>query len=163
MLPIDQLINPLTKDQVKASIYNLLKAAGVPVTSWQEGAVVRTLIAIIAAIFAGFTEVIAVATRSGFLDLAEGIWLTVLAYYVYGVTRIEATFATGKVTLTNTGGGLFDMEPGDLILLCPSTKKTYTNVAAFKLDPLGTLDIDVRAVEAGAASTAPPNTITDFV
>src|SRR5262245_1471264 len=163
MLPIDQLINPLTKDQVKASIYNLLKASGVPVTSWQEGAVLRTLIAVVAAIFAGFTEVIAVATRAGFLDLAEGIWLTLNAHFVYGVDRIEATYATGKVTLTNTAGGLFNMEPGDLILLCPSTKKTYTNVSAFQLDPLSTLDIDIRAVEMGAASTAAPNTITEFV
>lgn len=164
MLPFDQLIKALTQEQVKASIENMLKASGLPVTSWRhEGSVVRTIVAIVAAIFAGFTEVIAVATRSGFLDLAEGIWLTLLAYYVYGVARIEATFAAGKVTLTNTGGGLFDMEAGDLILLCPSTRKTYTNVAAFKLNPLGKLDVDIRAVEVGAASTAPPNTITDFV
>ena len=32
MLPFDQLIKPLTKEQVKTSIYNLMKAAGLPVT-----------------------------------------------------------------------------------------------------------------------------------
>lgn len=111
MLPIDQLIKPLSKDEVKDSIYRLMAATGLPVTSWPEGGVARTIVAIVAAIFAGFTDVIAVAIRAGFLDLAEGIWLTLLARYVYGVDRIEATFAAGEVTLNNTGGGVYSFDP----------------------------------------------------
>jgi hypothetical protein len=164
MLPIDQLTQPLTQEQVKASIYNLMKATGLPVTSWQEGAVARTIIAIIAAVFAGFTEVMATAIRAGFLDLAEGIWLTLLAKYVYGVDRIEATFATGEVTLNNNGGGVFSFDPGDLIVRNPATNKLYTNTAAFDLGALEKgKKVPIRAAEVGAASTAAPGQITEFV
>lgn len=163
-LPIDQLIQPLTKEQVKASIYNLMKATGLPVTSWQEGAVARTIIAVIAAVFAGFTEVMATATRAGFLDLAEGIWLTLLAKYVYDVERIEATFATGEVTLDNNGGGVFSFDPGDLIVRSPATNKLYTNTATFDLGALEKgKKVAIRAMEVGAASTSSPGQITAFV
>lgn len=162
-LPIDQLIKPLSKDQVKSSIYNLLKATGLPVTAWQEGSVARTIIAIIAAIFAGFTEVMTLAVRAGFLDLAEGIWLTLLAKYVYGVDRIEATFATGYVLLDNAGGGLFTFDPGDVLFRSPSTNKLYTNPDAFVLNPQEAgKEVPIRAVEVGSASTAGPGQITEL-
>ncbi len=164
MLPIDQLIKPLSKDEVKDSIYRLMAATGLPVTSWPEGGVARTIVAIVAAIFAGFTDVIAVAIRAGFLDLAEGIWLTLLARYVYGVDRIEATFAAGEVTLNNTGGGVYSFDPGDLIVRNPATNKTYTNTTAFDLGALEMgKKVPIRATEAGAASTSAPGQITEFV
>ncbi|WP_437606248.1 baseplate J/gp47 family protein [Sorangium sp. So ce834] len=163
MLPIDQLIKPLTRDQVKESMYRLLTAAGLQVTSWQEGGVARTIIAVCAAIFAGFTEVIALAIRANFLDLAEGIWLTLLAYYVYGVTRIEATFASGQVTLVNTGGGVYEFEPGEFFCRNPTTDAHYTNVSAFTLGAGQTLTIDVRAVEAGAGGTSSAGQISSLV
>jgi uncharacterized phage protein gp47/JayE len=163
MLPIDQLIKPLTRDQVKESMYRLLTAAGLQVTSWQEGGVARTIIAVCAAIFAGFTEVIALAIRANFLDLAEGIWLTLLAYYVYGVTRIEATFASGQVTLVNAGGGVYTFEPNEFFCRNPTTDAHYTNVSAFTLGAGQTLTIDVRAVEAGAGGTSSAGQISSLV
>lgn len=163
-LPIDQLIQPLTKEQVKSSLYNLMKATGLPVTSWQEGAVARTIVAVVATIFAGFTEVMATVIRAGFLDLAEGVWLTMHAKFVYGVDRIEATFATGEVTLDNNGGGVFSFDPGDLIVRNPTTNKLYTNTSAFDLGALEKgKKVAIRAVEAGSASTSGPGQITAFV
>lgn len=164
MLPIDQLIKPLSKEQVKQSLYNLLKATGLPVTAWQEGSVARTILAIIAAVFAGFTEVMVVAIRGGFLDLAEGIWLTLLAKTVYNVDRIEATFAAGYVVLTNGGGGSYSFDPEEVIFRNPTTNKLYTNTEALSLAPLeADKKIRVRAIEAGSASTAGPGQITELV
>ncbi|WP_437647879.1 baseplate J/gp47 family protein [Sorangium sp. So ce362] len=163
MLPIDQLIQPLTPGQVKDSIYRLLSASGLPVTSWHEGAVARSIIAVIAAIFAGFTQVIALAIRANYLDLAEGIWLTLLAYYVYGVERVEATFATGQVTLVNAGGGVYPFEAGEFICRNPTTDAHYTNASFFELGAGQTLTIDVRAVVAGAEGSSSAGQITALV
>ncbi|WP_437958601.1 baseplate J/gp47 family protein [Sorangium sp. So ce119] len=163
MLPIDQLIKPLSRDQVKDSIYRLLSASGLPVTTWHEGAVARTIVAVIAAIFAGFTEVIALAIRANFLDLAEGLWLTLLAYYVYAVERIEATFATGQVTLVNTAGGVYEFEPGEFFARNPTTDAHYTNVEYFELLAGQTITIDIRAVVAGKGGSSSAGAINALV
>jgi hypothetical protein len=162
-LPIDQLIRPLSRDEVKASIYQILKALGLPVTAWQEGSVARTIIAIIAAIFAGYTEVMVLAIRAGFLDLAEGIWLTLLAKHVYNVERLEATFATGTAIIDNAGGGSYSFDPEEVIFINTVSKKTYTNVEAFTVGPLEAgKTIAIRAVEAGSPSTAAAGQVNAF-
>ncbi|WP_437935309.1 baseplate J/gp47 family protein [Sorangium sp. So ce341] len=144
-------------------MYRLLAAMKLPVTSWQDGGAAKAIISVVAAIFAGFTEIIALAIRANFLDTAEGIWLTLLAYYVYGVTRIEATFASGEVRLVNTGGGIFEFEPGEFICKHSVTGKQYTNVAFFKLEAGQTLPVAIRALEAGSRSSATPGQITELV
>ncbi|WP_437567914.1 baseplate J/gp47 family protein [Sorangium sp. So ce542] len=163
LLPIDQLMKPLSRKQVRESMYRLLAAMKLPVTSWQDGGAAKAIISVVAAIFAGFTEIIALAIRANFLDTAEGIWLTLLAYYVYGVTRIEATFASGEVRLVNTGGGIFEFEPGEFICKHSVTGRQYTNVAFFKLEAGQTLPVAIRALEAGSRSSATPGQITELV
>ncbi|AUX25162.1 uncharacterized protein SOCEGT47_057060 [Sorangium cellulosum] len=163
LLPIDQLTKPLTRKQVRESIYRLLAAMNLPVTAWQDGGVAKAIISVVAAIFAGFTEVIALAIRANFLDTAEGIWLTLLAYYVYGVQRIEATFASGEVQLVNAGGGIFEFEPGEFICKHAVSGQQYTNVAFFRLEAGQTLTVAIRALEAGSRSSATPGQINVLV
>lgn len=160
MISINDLTTPLTKDQVKQSIYDVLAAVGVSTTSWKPGAVVRTMIAAIAIVIAAFSTLTASIARSGFLELATGQWLTLVAYYVYGVTRQEATFAPGEVTLSNASGNIYTLDPDDLVVSNPTTGKTYRNTATFTLNPGDTLTITIRAVESGSASTSTPGTIT---
>lgn len=162
-LPIDALIEPLTEDQVKATIYDLLAAVGVGARSWKSGGTARTIIAVLAKVIAGFTVLIALAIRGMFRSTAEGVWLTLLARYVYAVERITATFAAGGVTLTNAGGGIYSLEARELSLLNTTTGKVYRNTAAFDLGALQTLTITVEAVEAGSESTATSGQIDDFV
>lgn len=165
MIPIDDLTRPITRAEAYATILDLLASAGVPTTSWHVGAVVRTMATVAAALFAAITSVAAVIHRGTFLDLAEGVWLTLLARLVYNVTRIDATFATGSVTLNNTGGAVFNNVPiGDLIVRNPTTNKLYRNSAVFSLagNQLG-LSVPIEAIEAGSASTSLANTITAFV
>jgi len=165
-LPLDVLTRPITRDEAKTKIYSMLALTGINTTAWQEGAVTRTIIAILAALLAGLTSVLALLVRGLFLDLAEGIWLTLLALYVYNVVRRVATFASGSVLLTNNGGGVFNnVQPGGLIVQNPTTKKTYTNTAIFSLaaGPGTTATVPVRAIEAGSASTSSAGAITAFV
>lgn len=151
---IDDLTTPLTTDEVKTSIYNVLAALGVSTTNWKPGAVVRTIIAAVAIIIAAASQLTAKVARSGFLDTAEGNWLTLLAFYVYGVTRIPATSATGDVLLTNAGGGIYVFGVGDLQLRSSVSGKTYTNTSAGTLGASSTLTLSFQADEVGEDSTA---------
>jgi hypothetical protein len=152
----------MTREQVQASIYDVLAQLGVGTTSWKPGAVVRTMIVGTSIVLAAFSALQAEIAKSGFLELAEGQWLTLVARHVYGVERITATFATGQLTLYNSGGGVYVMAPGDLVALNPVTGKTYRNASAFTLSALSDVTIDIIAVEAGSTSSALPSTITEL-
>lgn len=163
MLPIDQLTKPVTKKQAKATLYTMLAKAGIDTTTWQPGAVVRTILWILSVLIAFFTQLAAVVVKGLFLDSATGVWLTLLAKYVYGVTRRGASFATGQLRFTNTKGGEYPFAVGECLVLNPATKKVYWNTEAFTITPLGTVDAAFGAKEAGAESTSSFNTITELV
>jgi hypothetical protein len=156
---LDDLIAPVTRTEVEASIYQALSELGVSTTSWKPGAVVRTMIAAASIVLSAFSVLQAKIARAGFLELSTGDWLTLVAHYVYGVDRILATFATGQVTLVNSGGGVYAGDPDDLIFSNSTTGKTYRNSAAFTLGALGTLTIDIQATEQGSASSSTPGAI----
>lgn len=161
MLTIEQLLIPVTTEQQLEDFLLRLEALGLKPRSWREGGALRTILHIIAAVYAGFTTAVLGFVRAGFLETATGGWLTLLAFYGYGVTRIEATFATGTITLTNAGGGVFTgIAPGAASFVSAVTGKAYTNVDVFTLNPGNVLALDVRAVEIGSASSAPPGTVT---
>ena len=159
MITLDDLLTARSEDDVMEDFLARLETSGVPARSWRKGGVARTMLRIVAATYSGFSSLIVQVTKSGFLETAEGGWLTLLARYVYGVERIPATFATGKLTLVNAGGGLFNFGPREFRALS-TTKKAFTNLAAFSLGPGATIVIDVEAVEAGTASSAAPNSVT---
>lgn len=159
---LEELTQPLTHEEIKASIYQILATVGVNTTTWKPGAVVRTMIAAVAIVLAAFSRLTAAIAKSGFLELAEADWLTLVAKYVYGVNRIEATFATGTVTLTNSGGGVYNEDADDVILTNTTTGKTYRVSEAFSLGAFTTLDVAVVAIEAGSASTAAAGAIDDL-
>lgn len=162
-LSLDDLTTPLTRAQVEASIYDVLGIVGVDTTSWKSGAVVRTMITATSIVLAAFSSLTASVARGGFLELAAGDWLTLVARYVYGVERVEATFAEGTVTLTNAGGGVYALSADDLVVANPTTGKTYRNTGSIALGALATVTVPIRATEAGAASTSTPGAITSMV
>lgn len=157
---LDDLTTPLTTEQVESAIYDTLTRVGSSTTSWQPGAVVRTVIRGASIVLAAFSTLTALIARSGFLELAEGRWLELVAYHVYGVEKEHATYAEGTVRLTNAGGGIYDYDPDDLIFTSPSTGKQYRNAAAVSLAAGQSVVVPVVAVEAGAASTAAAGTVT---
>jgi hypothetical protein len=66
------------------------------------------------------------------------------------------------LTLINSGGGVYDVEPGDLLVFNPdpSSGKNYRNTAHFILNAASSLTIEIEAVEAGADSNSAPGTVT---
>src|ERR1700676_3358745 len=166
MLALDDLLLAPTADQAEQTMLGLAASLGLPVTAWQKGGVARSIIKIMATVYAAFAAVIVLAIGGGFLDYAVSGWLTLLARNVYNVTRIDATFATAAqgIQLSNSGGGKYDVAPGDLSFSATinGTKYLYRNTSAGTLQPGPgtTLLLDVEAVEIGAASNAAPGAIT---
>lgn len=160
---IEDLTTPLTTDQVKQSIYDVLAAVGVTTTNWKPGAVVRTMIAACAIVIAALSSLTAKLARAGWIELAEGSWLTLAARYVYNVERVQATFAAGSATIDNAGGGVYAYAVGDLILENNRTHKLYRNTAVVNIAALQTgVSVSLAALEAGSEATAFPGEITIF-
>jgi hypothetical protein len=160
LISIADLTTPMTREQVERSLYDVLGRLGVSTTSWKTGAVVRAMLTATALLFSALSYLTASIARSGFLELATGDWLTLVARYVFNVERVEATFAEGEVTLTNTTGGVFVYDPEDLTVRNSTTDKSYRNTSAFVLNGFETLTVAVRAVESGSASRPWPGRST---
>lgn len=154
-----------TKAQIYATAIRVAEVVGVPVSSWQPGDPTRSLFHLEAEILATLEEVVVSFIQSGFLDYATGPWLKILAEQVYGVTVPDATYAETDVVLTNGGGGLYEIEAGDLTFKSSLTGKTYRNTTGGTLasGPATTLTVTVVADEAGSASSAGATEIDTMV
>lgn len=163
MITISDLLQPLTDQQILSKWLDQLESVGLPAKSWRAGGSLRTILAILAKAYAAFVTSMLGFVQAGFLETSTGGWLTLLAYYVYGVTRIVATSATGQVQLTNGGGGLYNIPAGAFQVAHATTGKVYQNQSSFTLNPGDVLLIDVQAIELGSASNATPGTVTKLV
>lgn len=145
-------------------MYRVLGLLGAQTASWKPGAVVRAIITAAAVFGAAISELVAAIAKSGWLELCSGPWLDLVAWYVYRVTRAEATYAEQYVDLTNAGGGDFDWAPSEFVMSHVTTGKTYRNVLAISLRSVGTPQATaralMRAVESGSGSNANPGTVT---
>ncbi len=118
MLTIQQLCKPLTPDQVRTSIYGQLARIGVSTTNWKPGPIVWTIFAVVSVVFSSFTYWSSFAIQGMFLSLSRGDWLTAKAKYDYSTDRNIPSHATGPITLSNSGAGVYDFNPGDLTITC---------------------------------------------
>jgi phage-related baseplate assembly protein len=155
MISADDLFRPVTLEQAKQSILEVCEDLGLPTTAWRPKSVVRAMVWVVAALIAGVSVVVVYIGKAGLRQYATGSYLSLHAEQSVGISRIDATFAAGEVTLDNTlGGGLFNVAAGDLTVQNSSTLKTYKNDAAFTLIPGAELDVAITATESGSASSA---------
>lgn len=161
------LLTPTPLATIKNTIVTTAKVLGLPTDSWAENGITRTTIALFAKLYSTATDLIAVVAGSGFLDTASGDWLTLLAKSVYGVDRIEASYASGvqALTLTNGGGGLYTFAVGDVVAVNTATGATYRNTSGGTLSPGAgqTLKLDIQAEVGGSTGNAGVGEIDDLV
>lgn len=166
---LDALIAPLSEEEALEESLAVAETLELPVTSYVEGDVTLTIIEELAYWVSKSRGLSRSAIASGFLDFAEDDnWLTYHAKQVYGVTRVEQTFATVPVTVTNTSNDTYDIGANDLTFKNGSTDKTYRNTspvapALVSLGPGASFTFDAIADEAGAASSADPGDINIVV
>ena len=155
----DTLTGLLIQDD-QATIYaaalEIAQTLGLPVTAWQPGDPTRTLFSVEAELLAALEVVVVGFIGSGFLDYAQGVWLQkVCAKQTFNVDVPDATFAETAVVLTNTGGAVYIIEPGDLTFSNSSSGATYHNTTGGTLVASGgTLTVTVVADLPGSASSA---------
>lgn len=153
-LAIDDLLTAPTAAEIAAELYTLLEDLDLPTTTWEPGDPLRTVIAVESQILFAQAALQVVMVKSGFLDEAEGGWLTIIAREVYNVERIEATSASTDVTLVNSGGGVYSFDPGELVVKNSTTGATYTNTAIISLGASSTVTANVQAQDVGTAGNA---------
>lgn len=162
---LDDLLTTQTKAEIYADALEVAEAVNLPVSTWEQGDPTRSTYHLLAEYLETHDQVSAQYIGAGFLDHAPDDWLPLLAWQVYGVETVEATFASGEVTLTNTGGGLYEIEAGDITFRSSATDKTYRNTSGGTLSPGPgtTLVLEVAADEAGSASSAAAGEIDELV
>ncbi|MFI5300403.1 MAG: baseplate J/gp47 family protein [Polyangiales bacterium] len=165
MTSLANLLAQETESAIYARALSVATAFGLPVASWTASNPTRSLYRFAANVLANLEPMVVGFVSTVALDLAFGDWLTLKADQDYDVQRIGATFAATSVTLTNTGGGLYPIEVGDLVVKNTVTGKTYTNTSGgtLKSGPGTTLPLDFIADEAGAASSAGATAIDTLV
>jgi hypothetical protein len=163
LLSIQTLLNPVTGPQIRTSWVQTLVTLGIPANQWVPGGVASTMLTIVSNQFASFQNLMVQAIGSGFLTTASGAWLQLLAFYVYGVTVPPATFASGALTLTNSGGGIYSFVPFTASFLNPTTGQVYQNVTAISLSGPSTQSITIQCTQSGSVGNAAPNAINTLV
>ncbi len=116
----------------------LATALGLPTTSWRTGDPERSFYHFLAETLAEHDGVVSTWIKAGFLssavqdakDSGDSSWLKLLAYDMYGVVVPDAAYATPTVTLTNTLGGHFPKEVGEITVKASGTDTTYRNTDA---------------------------------
>src|SRR5580704_1518208 len=161
---VDALMAPVSGDVVLSTIVNALVTLGIRADLWPQEGALFSCMTVVANAIAGFVADRIAATKAGWLPTATAGWLTWLALYFYGVNRIVATFASGQLTLTNTGGGVYTFAPFTVRFQNTVTKAFYTNASAIALaafgNPGASQTITIQAVVTGSASNAGPGQIT---
>lgn len=165
MLSLSDLFSTETRDEVTATLLDVLTSLELKVTAWQPGQPIRTMLYGIGQKFADNSVVRSEAIKGGLLDTATAGWLTLLARAVYRVERNLASHAeTDAYSVTNDTGALLEIEAGALIVAHVVTGKTYRNVEPLSIAD-GATDSAVLLIadEAGTASDAGPGMITEVV
>lgn len=158
------LITIATAESIYERGLELARSLALDVDSWQVGDPTRSLYKYVAEILGSKEELHTGTIKAGFLTTAEGDWKTVVADEQYNVPRVEATYATPTVTLTNTGDNYYDIdEDGDLLVKCSSSGKTFHNTSTGVLSAGATVTFDLIADEAGSDSSVAVDDIDEIV
>lgn len=156
MIPLAQLLTAPTAASTRAAAVGILESIGIPASSWRSGGVASSLLTATTSVFASvIASLVTTALAAPFLPISPPPWISILAKYVYGVIPVEATFASGTVSLTNPGGGTYNIKAGQLAVANSFTGTVYTNVAPFTLGPTTTLaGVEVQANILGSVGNA---------
>lgn len=161
---LESLLIQETQAEIYDAFLSIATAIGLPVTSWQPGDPTRSLYFIESEFLEKLETIVVGFIKSDFLDFATPEWLVQVAKQKFNVDVPDATFAEGDLILTNSGGGVFDLTPGDLTVKSSVSNKTYHNSTGGHLAGNGgVLTVTVVADEAGSDSSAGAGEINQLV
>ena len=166
LLPIDTLIRGLSVDEALETLHTTLEKVNIPSRRWRDGGTAKALLGVLAGIGSIGSNLVADGIKGGFLEWATGEWARVLARLQYGVEPIGASYATGKLTVTNIGTQVRTWGPDEMIAKSSVNGRRYRISTAANdtpgfpaLEAGESLVVDIVAVEPGSASSASPGDI----
>lgn len=164
-MSLQDLVTEKTRDDMLAEELAVATSEGLQTTSWQPGAVIRTLMVIMAAMYSIFSKIIIEPIKGGFGDLVTTIdWAKLFAKQTYDVDAVEAQPATGFASFTNSSASIYNQSAGDVIIAHEDTGKVYRNDNSITIPAMSTLTgVAITASEVGTGSNASPNKITVLV
>jgi hypothetical protein len=170
VISIQALFKPATADEWFAKLLSIGDKVGIKATSWQPGAVVRSVVRIMSYAFAAGDAVISGIAQGGFLDFAgsgsvdytdaSGVtertpvtveggpgWLDVLTEGRYATERIELEAGGGAQAFTNTSASTYgSIAAGTLHVSSPFTKVQYSTTTAVTIPPSPVLGTSVSLI-----------------
>jgi hypothetical protein len=163
MKTLSELLVQYTSAEIAQQILDELAAQDppIPVTSWQSGSIAPTLIAVFADSESNLEEGRYNVATGGYLSLASGDWLTLLADQNYGVSRAEAVAAQGLVLISDSGGGPHTITSG--VTTVSNGTRSYLATASSSVPLNKSLFVPVQAVLVGQAGNVANGAITTLV
>ena len=160
---LQELLVQYTSAEIAQQILDTLAAQDppLPVTSWESGSVPQTMVSTFADSEANLYTAQYNVAQGGYLGLATGDWLTLLAFQNYGTERAGAVNTQGLVQLTDAGGGPHTITANVTTVASGSKRFVATSAATLPLN--SKIFIPVQAVIAGNAGNVSNNTITTLI
>jgi hypothetical protein len=160
----DLLAERTAKDE-ESSLLSVLKDKGFPVTDWRAGGAGETLVKAIAERLAVLDRQVPAATAAGFVALAKGAWLELLAENYYGLIPAQPTFTRQRCLLRCAPGlGPLQVSQGLIVRASGGHHYVYREPETIEVpDDNSQVPVEVEAQEPGSAYADAANTITEVV
>lgn len=162
MSDLADLIVPETVEELDERMTALAAASDMPTTAWTSDGVPRVVLGIVSEVAADCWFSVAQIANGLQRRYAKRGWLTLLASSQYDEERKLPTLTSGKVVLTDNGGGPHTITAGSVIVSTTGGVR-FRNTSAGTLTLNGTLELDVTAELAGAASNVAIGAINTMV
>lgn len=168
-LSVLTLIVRETADTILSAALDIARAVGLPVDTWRIGDPTRTGLRALASKLEAADKARAELAKACFItgpagERAEGDWLSLRSQDVYGVPRVDATFATPTVVLNNTGGGYYEIAAHGLTMLASATGASFSNQAKITINPVTSgIAVAMVADKAGSDGSVAENEIDVIV
>ena len=166
-LTLDQLLATPTEDEIRESLLGRLHTKNLPITDFEPGAVVRTVIEVCAHGIASVAgKMIPRIAAGGLVEEADLEWLGLLAHQNYDVEHLGATYTVQQLRLqAAVGVGPYTVSAGDLVAESTSGNRYVLDEGGTV--PLGTgsnpVTLNFKAESPGAAYADAPGTIIRLI
>lgn len=155
----------MTAAQIRGSIVMVLQSLGLQPQNWAQGGIASSVLTGASNVLATLSTELSNAIAQQWNPTASGGGLQLLSQYFYGITPPQATFATGNLVLTNSGGGVYPFGAGQATFQSTVANANgqypqYVNTAPFTLLALGTVTIPVQCTTIGTAGNSSPGFVT---
>lgn len=161
---VSDILAAKSRDTLITEILAVLATDGCPVTAWQTGNPLRSLVRADATALADLHATVMLIGAAAFLDDASGDWLTLLARSKFDVTRVAGVACVGRVVLTVTAGaGPYTIAAGGLVVTDGARRWRSTNTTAITITSASPTTVEVQAEATGTDYNAANGTITTIV